>query len=179
VLNLIGHVLESSTEYSVIGKGLIGSILLLNNGARLLIGSPEKVRCARHQDAVCRGLRLGNPKGSYRMNKILKILVVDDEPSIRELLSRQLTRQGRKVLVANDGRTAIKTFRREQPDITILDLNMPDLDGIAVLKEIRTIDANATVMIFTGSGTEAAEAQARQLGVKEFLHKGELPEFLS
>ena len=113
------------------------------------------------------------------MTQTLKILVVDDEASIRELLSRQLMRQGRKVLVANNGRTAIKTFRGERPDITILDLNMPDMDGIAVLKQIRAIDPKATVMIFTGSGTEAAEAQARELGVREFLHKGELPKFLS
>ena len=113
------------------------------------------------------------------MTTILRILVVDDEASIRELLSRQLMREGRKVLVANDGRTAIELFRRERPDITILDLNMPGLDGIAVLKAIRAIDPKATVMIFTGSGTEAAEAQARELGVTEFLHKGELPEFLS
>jgi len=113
------------------------------------------------------------------MTKILRILVVDDEASIRELLSRQLTREGRKVFVANDGRTAIEMFRRERPDITILDLQMPVMDGIAVLKAIRAIDSMATVMIFTGSGTDAAEAQARELGVKEFLHKGELPEFLS
>lgn len=106
------------------------------------------------------------------MTKILRILVVDDEASIRELLSRQLMREGRKVLVANDGRMAIELFRRERPDITILDLNMPGLDGIAVLKAIRAIDAKATVMIFTGSGTEAAEAQARELGVTEFLEKG-------
>lgn len=106
------------------------------------------------------------------MTTILRILVVDDEASIRELLSRQLMRQGRKVLMANDGRTAIELFRRERPDITILDLNMPGLDGIAVLKQIRAIDAKATVMIFTGSGTEAAEAQARELGVTEFLEKG-------
>ncbi|MGH7206260.1 MAG: response regulator transcription factor [Nitrospiraceae bacterium] len=106
------------------------------------------------------------------MDKILRILVVDDEASIRELLSRLLTRQGRRVFVANDGRTAIQMFRRERPDITILDLNMPDLDGIAVLKQIRAIDPKATVMIFTGSGTDAAEAQARELGVTEFLEKG-------
>jgi DNA-binding response OmpR family regulator len=106
------------------------------------------------------------------MTKILRILVVDDEANIRELLSRQLTREGRKVIVANDGRTAIEMFRRERPDITILDLQMPDMDGIAVLKAIRAIDPQATVMIFTGSGTDAAEAQARELGVTEFLEKG-------
>ncbi|TMI20220.1 response regulator [Candidatus Bathyarchaeota archaeon] len=113
------------------------------------------------------------------MTKILRILVVDDEASIRELLSRQLTREGRKVFVANDGRTAIEMFRRDRPDITILDLQMPVMDGSAVLKEIRAIDSMATFMIFTGSGTHAAEAQARELGVKEFLHKGELLKFLS
>lgn len=106
------------------------------------------------------------------MPNILKVLVVDDEASIRELLSQRLRSQGRTVFVAKDGRTAIEMFRKERPDITILDLNMPDLDGIAVLKQIRAIDSKATVMIFTGSGTEAAEAQARELGVTEFLEKG-------
>lgn len=111
--------------------------------------------------------------------KMLKILVVDDDASIRELLSHQLRHQGRRVIVASDGRMAVELFRRERPDITILDLNMPGLDGIAVLKHIRAIDPAATVMIFTGSGTEAAEAQARELGVTEFLRKGDWPNFQS
>jgi DNA-binding response OmpR family regulator len=111
--------------------------------------------------------------------KMLKILVVDDEASIRELLSHQLMQQGRRVIVASDGQTAIEMFRRERPDITILDLQMPDLGGIAVLQAIRAIDPAATVMIFTGLGTEAAEAQARELGVTEFLCKGDWPEILS
>jgi len=106
------------------------------------------------------------------MTPILRILVVDDEASIRELLSRQLMRQGRKVLVAHDGRTAIEMFRRERPQITILDLNMPDMDGIAVLKEVRTVDPQASVIMLTGSGTEALERQARELGATDFLAKG-------
>jgi len=56
--------------------------------------------------------------------------------------------------------------------VTILDLKMPDMDGLVVLKEIRTFDPNAPVIILTGFGTEESVRQARKLGVTEFLQKG-------
>lgn len=101
-----------------------------------------------------------------------RILVVDDEETIRDLLHTVLRRLGHEVLLADRGQRGIEVFRRERPQITILDLNMPDLDGIAVLKEVRTVDPQASVIILTGTGTEALERQARELGVSDFLAKG-------
>jgi two-component system, OmpR family, response regulator MprA len=101
-----------------------------------------------------------------------KILVVDDEDCIRNLVQTTLNRDGRHVLLAAGGKDAIAVFRRERPDITILDLDMPDIDGLAVLRQIREIRPSATVFIFTGTDNPEAERQARKLGVEEFLKKG-------
>lgn len=100
------------------------------------------------------------------------ILAVDDDEKIRELLSTVLRRKGHRVLTADDGQKGIDVFRREQPHVTILDFEMPDMDGLAVLRQIRQIDPRAPVIMLTGAGTEAREKQARELGVTDFLAKG-------
>ena len=63
-------------------------------------------------------------------------------------------------------------FKKERPHLTILDIDMPDIDGITVLREIRTIDPLAKVMIFTGGDSPSVEREARALGVTDFLRKG-------
>jgi len=65
----------------------------------------------------------------------------------------------------------VELFQREHPQVTILDLKMSDMDGFAVLREIRTLDPKALVIILTGIETEESVRQARELGVTEFLHK--------
>lgn len=100
------------------------------------------------------------------------ILAVDDDAKIRDLLHIMLSRKGHTVLTASDGPKGIEVFRRERPQVTILDFEMPDMDGLAVLKEIRAIDPKAPVIMLTGAGTAEREIQARQLGVTDFLAKG-------
>ena len=101
-----------------------------------------------------------------------KILVVDDQESIRYLLDTVLRRQGHDVLLAAGGQRGIEVFRQEHPDVTILDLSMPEMKGLEVLQQIRTIDPRAPVVILTGMGTEADEQQCRERGVSEFIQKG-------
>jgi len=100
------------------------------------------------------------------------ILAVDDDEKIRELLSTLLRRKGHHVLTASHGQKGIDVFRRERPHVTILDFEMPDMDGLEVLRQIRAIDPHAPVIMLTGAGTEAREKQARELGVTDFLAKG-------
>ena len=100
------------------------------------------------------------------------ILAVDDNEKIRELLATVLTRKGHRVLTADHGQKGIDVFRRERPHVTILDFEMPDMDGLVVLRQIREIDPHAPVIMLTGAGTEAREKQARELGVTDFLAKG-------
>jgi DNA-binding response OmpR family regulator len=100
------------------------------------------------------------------------ILAVDDDEKIRDLLRTILRRKGHHVLTADHGRKGIDMFRRERPHVTILDFEMPDIDGLEVLRQIRTIDPHAPVIMLTGVATEAREKQARELGVTDFLAKG-------
>ena len=69
-----------------------------------------------------------------------KILVVDDDPSIREILSIQLTRSGYEVTTAADGREAVTAFQAAAPDAILMDLMMPRLDGLASCQQIRILE---------------------------------------
>ncbi len=111
----------------------------------------------------------GQEKGVCAM---AKILVIDDEPGMLDLLGHVLRRMGHEVVLAKRGRKGLQLFQQEHPHVTILDLTMPDMDGFAVLREIRTLDPKAPVIILTGFGTEERVRQARELGAAEFLQKG-------
>jgi len=88
------------------------------------------------------------------------------------MLHVMLRRKGHHVMTASDGQKGIELFRRERPHVTILDFEMPDMDGPAVLREIRPVDPRPPVIMLTGAGTDARKQQARELGVTEFLAKG-------
>jgi DNA-binding response OmpR family regulator len=100
------------------------------------------------------------------------ILIVDDEQLICDLLRAVLGRQGHEVITASNGREGLELFKQHRPRFTLLDLRMPEMNGIEVLKNIRAIDPKAAVMILTAWGSDALERQARQLGVMDFLSKG-------
>jgi DNA-binding response OmpR family regulator len=100
-----------------------------------------------------------------------KILVIDDEQGIRELLDTLLRRKGYDVVVAENGREGLKVFRRERPDVVVLDLHMPGIDGLTVLQEIRNLNPSQPVIILTGAGTDEEEQQVRALGVTEYVVK--------
>lgn len=101
-----------------------------------------------------------------------RILVVDDEASIRDLLHTVLTRRGHEIVTASNGRNGLARFREDRPRLAILDLKLPDIGGLEVLKEIRALDQETPVIILTGIGTEDIEAKAKQLGATDFLQKG-------
>jgi len=100
------------------------------------------------------------------------ILVVDDERLICDLLRSVLAGHGHEVLMAMNGRDGLELFKKHRPRFTLLDLRMPEMNGIEVLKQIRAIDPQAAVLILTAWGSDALEQQARQLGVVDFLSKG-------
>lgn len=100
-----------------------------------------------------------------------KILVIDDELSIRSLLSTLLRQKGYDVVLAENGRKGLECFHQERPDVIVLDLKMPEMDGLAVLQQIRRVDLNQPVIIFTGAGTPETERQIRALGATELVEK--------
>ena len=100
-----------------------------------------------------------------------KVLVIDDEPETRVLLDIHLRHRGYDVLLAGDGWKGLQLYQQEHPDVILLDLNMPELDGVTVLKEIRTIDLKQPVIVMTGDSNPQTEQQVRAIGVNEFVLK--------
>src|SRR5437867_4878341 len=109
---------------------------------------------------------------------MVKILVADDEWLICDLLRRILS-PVYEVVTATNGREALALFEQYRPQITLLDLVMPEMDGIQVLRRIREIDPEASVIILTGKATDALEQEVRALGATDFLRKGRSEEHTS
>jgi DNA-binding response OmpR family regulator len=97
--------------------------------------------------------------------------VIDDEQGIRNLLDTLLRRKGYDVVLAESGSKGLELFRRERPDVIVLDLIMPEMTGLAVLRQIRSLDSKKPVIVLTGAGTAEAEQQVRALGVTEYVEK--------
>src|SRR5256885_6474137 len=100
------------------------------------------------------------------------ILIVDDERLLCDLLQNQLRSHGHEALSAYTGREGLVLFRQRRPRFTILDLYLPDISGLEVLRQMRELDPHAAVIILTGHPSSDLERQARGLGATEFLTKG-------
>jgi DNA-binding response OmpR family regulator len=103
---------------------------------------------------------------------MIKLLIVDDDQMNCDLLQNVFTRQGYHVITATSGREGLELFRTSSPRVTLLDLRMPEMDGLTALKEIRAIDPHAPVIILGGGATEIQENQARALRATDFIRKG-------
>ncbi len=106
-------------------------------------------------------------------------MVVDDESSIRRNISDLLTPLGYKILLAKDGTSAIKIFSERLPGLVILDINMPDINGLIVLEQIKAINKDVQVIVFTAFGTSERAIKAMKGGAYDYIEKPfELDEFL-
>jgi len=100
-----------------------------------------------------------------------RVLIVDDEATIRDLLSKTLALAEYDVDLASDGRTALERLRIIPYDLLITDLKMPGVDGLSVIREARRLKADIPVIIITGFSTEASAIEAVNLGVSGYLTK--------
>lgn len=100
-----------------------------------------------------------------------KILIVDDERLVRQSLAKEFTREGYHVLTAETGKTALALFEEESPEVILLDLKLPDLEGMEVLKRVREVDKNVNVLIITAYGSLDSAIQALRLGANDYLTK--------
>ncbi len=99
------------------------------------------------------------------------ILIVDDEPSIRQSLSGLLSDEGFEVSAASNGYEALKMVEADSPDLVLLDIWMPGIDGIETLKEIKKDNPFIQVIIITGHGTIETAVKATKLGAFDFIEK--------
>jgi two-component system response regulator HydG len=98
-----------------------------------------------------------------------KVLFVDDEPAILKSLGDYFEKLGHEVHRAETGKAGIAAFERVRPDVTVLDLKLPDVSGLDVLETIRR--KNATVIMLTGYGEIETAVEAMRLGAENFLTK--------
>lgn len=99
------------------------------------------------------------------------ILVVDDESDVRDLLSKFLTRRGYKVQTAADGEAAIEAIRESRPDIVLLDIRLPKIDGLSVLQRLRDESDDVAIITMSGSADEDTARKSLELGAADFITK--------
>ncbi len=99
-----------------------------------------------------------------------KVLAVDDEPQILTALARGLTRVGHEVIVSRNAHDGLAAAAAARPDVILLDLRLPDLDGIEVVHRLRTW-TDVPILLLSGEGTEKARVAALDAGADDFVDK--------
>jgi two-component system KDP operon response regulator KdpE len=102
------------------------------------------------------------------MTRPVRILVVDDEPQLADVLQEYLSSRGHHVETAPNGEAALAAIARARPDVVLLDLHLPDLDGLEVLRRIRGL---ATVIMVTANTDEHVARQTLKSGAFDYVTK--------
>lgn len=105
------------------------------------------------------------------MSERPKVLVIDDEPGVRELISEALSLSDINAVQADDGLEALSYLRRERFDLLILDINMPKLDGLALLEKLRTEGMSVPVLMLSARADKADINQGLRTGADDYLTK--------
>ncbi len=100
-----------------------------------------------------------------------KILIVDDAEFLRLRISKMLVGDGFEVFEAENGLKAIETYQANSPDLVLMDVTMPDMDGLTALKQIKKLDAKAKVIMLTALGQESVVLEAIKSGARDFVVK--------
>jgi DNA-binding response OmpR family regulator len=98
------------------------------------------------------------------------VLVVDDDPIVRDVLSRYLARGGFRVATAEDGEEAVAAFQSQSPDLVLLDLMLPGIDGFGVFDVIRRADSTPVIML-TAKGEEGDRIAGLEFGADDYVAK--------
>ena len=109
-------------------------------------------------------------KGMGPGERSLLVLVVDDEPAMVGAVSALVGRAGHRVVTAYDGNTALRRFSEERPDLVLLDLAMPGLDGVEVCRAIRRM-SQTPIIVLTGEADERAKVEALDTGADDYVVK--------
>jgi DNA-binding response OmpR family regulator len=99
-----------------------------------------------------------------------KVLVVDDEPKIVQLARDYLEHAGFAVVIAHDGKAALATARAQAPDLIVLDLGLPELDGLDVARTLRA-ESNVPIVMLTGRSEESDKLVGLELGADDYITK--------
>src|SRR5262245_47126030 len=100
-----------------------------------------------------------------------KVLIVDDEEAIRSTMKMMFEYEGYDCVLAASGEAGLKIAERERPDLVFLDIKMPQIDGLDVLKQLKAVDGSPPVVILSGHGTVRTAVEATKLGAFDFIEK--------
>ncbi|MFS2011935.1 response regulator [Azospirillum sp. CT11-132] len=101
----------------------------------------------------------------------LRVLVVDDEPPIRRFLRTSLAAQGYDIIEAEDGSKALEEVRRRSPDLLVLDLGLPGIDGLEVIRRLRGSGVSLPIIVLSSRVDEAGKVEALDLGADDYVTK--------
>lgn len=101
----------------------------------------------------------------------LRVLVVDDEPPIRRFLRTSLSAQGYDIVEAEDGAQALDDIRRRPPDLLVLDLGLPHIDGLEVIRRLRGTGSAIPIIVLSSRMDEAGKVEALDLGADDYVTK--------
>ncbi len=104
------------------------------------------------------------------MEKVLKILVVEDDNNMSKLLNRELSHEGYNVVTADNGRTALEMFENEKPDLILLDIMIPEMNGIEVLRKIR-VSSDVPVILETARDETFDKVNGLRTGADDYIAK--------
>lgn len=105
-----------------------------------------------------------------------RILIVDDSNLSRRIMRRILDPAGYEILEADNGQTALELYRLHRPDLVIMDLVMPGMHGLDLLRQLRQLDSQARVLVASSDVQRFSHEQAKELGARAFLDKPLLAE---
>src|SRR5215470_10511227 len=100
-----------------------------------------------------------------------RVLVVDDDPTVSDVVRRYLERAGYTVALVADGVTALNEYARQRPDLVILDLMLPGLDGLEVCRRLRLQPGSAPIIMLTALGEETDRIAGLQMGADDYVTK--------
>ena len=100
-----------------------------------------------------------------------RVLVVDDDPTVSDVVRRYLERAGYAVTLCADGLSALTAYERDRPDLVVLDLMLPGLNGLEVCRRLRTADSGLPIVMLTALGEESDRVLGLELGADDYLTK--------
>jgi DNA-binding response OmpR family regulator len=100
-----------------------------------------------------------------------RVLVVDDDQTVSDVVRRYLERDGFTVGLAADGQSALRTFAQEKPDLVVLDLMLPGIDGLEVCRRMRAIEPDLPVVMLTALGEESDRVLGLEVGADDYVTK--------
>jgi two-component system chemotaxis response regulator CheY len=104
------------------------------------------------------------------------VLIVDDAEFLRMRISKILVSNGHQVVQADNGLNAVSVYKSARPDVVLMDITMPEMDGLTALKEIRAVDPHARVVMLTALGQDSVVVESIKFGAQDFVVKPFEPE---